>query len=87
MVNENIIPRCLTSEELAARSREEYDSFANYLVFCRSCRKMIRTNMYIMSAETYRDELLSAKTPCPGCNALDWTLGYPENSANGFVKF
>ena len=32
MVNANIKPRALTPDELEARRRGEYDSFANYLV-------------------------------------------------------
>lgn len=84
-VNVNIIPRALTPEELEARRRGEYDSFANYLVFCPRCGHMVKTNMYVMRAEAYIDEL--GDTPCPGCGALDWALGYPANSRTGFVRF
>ena len=62
-VNVNIIPRALTPEELEARRRGEYDSFANYLVFCPRCGHMVKTNMYVMRAEAYIDEL--GDTPCP----------------------
>ncbi len=84
-VNANIIPRELSPEELEARQRGEYDSFANYLVFCRRCGHMAKTNMYVMRAEAYLDELDGAA--CPGCGARDWVLGYPANSRTGFVKF
>ena len=84
-VNVNIIPRALTPEELEARRRGEYDSFANYLVFCPRCGHMVKTNMYVMRAEAYIDEL--GDTPCPGCGARDWALGYPVNSRTGFVRF
>ena len=86
MVNANIKPRALTAEELDARQRGEYDSFANYLVFCPKCGHMAKTNMYVMRAEAYIDEL--GGRPCPGCGARNaWTLGYPANSKTGFVKF
>lgn len=86
MVNANIKPRALTAEELDARRRGEYDSFANYLVFCSKCGHMAKTNMYVMRAEAYIDEL--GGRPCPGCGAQNaWTLGYPANSKTGFVKF
>ncbi len=85
-VNANIVPRALTPEELAARQRGVYDSFANYLVFCPKCGHMAKTNMYVMRAEAYIEEL--GDRPCPGCGAAHaWTLGYPANSKTGFVKF
>lgn len=86
-VNRNIVPRALTPEEQKKRAAGEYDSFANYLVFCGACRHMAKTNVYIMRAEAYRDELLAAGRRCPVCGASDWTVGYPENSENGFVPF
>ena len=82
MVNANIIPRALTP----ARKRGEYDSFANYLVYCPRCGCMAKTNMYVMRAEAYIEEL--GGTPCPKCGATHvWTLGYPANSKTGFVRF
>ena len=85
-VNSNIVPRALTSEELADRQKDIYDSFANYLVFCRKCGHMAKTNMYVMRAEAYIDEL--GGRPCPSCGSQNaWTLGYPANSKTGFVKF
>ena len=85
-VNLNIVPRPLTPEELEARARGEYDSFANYLVFCQRCGNLAKTNMYVMRAEAYIDEL--GDTPCQRCGARHlWTLGYPANSKTGFVKF
>lgn len=42
IVNDNIKPRRLTDEELAARARGVFDSYANYLVFCGACGKMKR---------------------------------------------
>ena len=66
-VNANIVPRPLTDEELAARRKGEYDSFANYLVFCPKCGDMAKTNMYVMRAEAYISEL--GDRPCPACGA------------------
>ena len=40
-----------------------------------------------MRAEAYIDELNAKGETCPDCGAQDWTLGYPENSASGFVKY
>ena len=85
-VNANIVPRPLSDEELAARRKGEYDSFANYLVYCRGCGRLAKTNMYVMCAEAYIDEL--GDRPCPSCGAQHlWTLGYPANSKTGFVRF
>ena len=86
MVNANIVPRALSHAEREARRRGGYDSFANYLDYCPRCGHMAKTNMYIMRAEAYIDEL--GDTPCPKCGATRvWTLGYPANSKTGFVKF
>lgn len=86
MVNANIKPRALTPDELEARRRGEYDSFANYLVFCPKCGHLAKTNMYIMRAEAYITEL--GDSPCPVCGAQSaWALGYPANSKTGFVRF
>lgn len=86
-VNHNIVPRALTPQEQARRAAGDYDSFANYLVFCPACGHMAKTNVYIMRAEAYRDELLAAGRRCPVCGGLKWTVGYPANSENGFVPF
>ncbi|MEG1633589.1 MAG: hypothetical protein RR314_06000 [Oscillospiraceae bacterium] len=87
MVNENIKPRALTEAEREARKKGEYDSFANYLVFCGKCGRMAKTNIYIMRAEEYADILSARREKCPACGAEAWTVGYPANSDNGFVKF
>lgn len=87
IVNDNIRPRALTAQELEDRKRGVFDSYANYLVFCGKCGRMRKTNMYVMRAEAYIDELKEKGKACPGCGAMDWTLGYPENSASGFVYY
>ncbi len=87
MINLNIRPRALTDKEIADKENGEYDSFANYLVFCPKCGHMAKTNMYVMRAEAYIDELKSQNAACPNCGGHDWLLGYPENSSTGFVKF
>ena len=87
IVNGNIKPRPLTEAELADRKRGVFDSYANYLVFCGKCGRMRKTNMYVMRAEAYIDELNAKGESCPGCGARDWTLGYPENSVSGVVKY
>lgn len=87
IVNDNIRPRPLTEAELADRKRGAFDSYANYIVFCGKCGKMRKTNMYVMRAEAYIDELNAAEKTCPNCGAKAWTLGYPENSRSGFVYF
>ena len=48
---------------------------------------MQKTNMYVMRAEAYIDELNAAGKTCPNCGAKAWTLGYPDNSQSGFVYF
>ena len=48
---------------------------------------MEKTNMYIMRAEAYIDELHERGKVCPKCGENEWTLGYPLNSITGFVKF
>lgn len=87
IVNDNIKPRPLTEAELADRKRGVFDSYANYIVFCGKCGKMQKTNMYVMRAEAYIDELNAAGKTCPNCGASAWTLGYPDNSQSGFVYF
>ena len=87
MVNLNIVPRALTDKEKEDRRHGVYDSFANYLAFCPKCGKMAKTNMYIMRAEAYIDELEEAGRVCEGCGGKDWILGYPSNSTTGFIKF
>ncbi len=87
IVNKNIKPRPLTEAELADRKRGVFDSYANYLVFCGKCGKMRKTNMYVMRAEAYIDELNAKGESCPDCGAQGWTLGYPQNSVSGFVKY
>ena len=57
IVNDNIRPRALTAQELEDRKRGVFDSYANYLVFCGKCGRMRKTNMYVMRAEAYIDEL------------------------------
>ena len=56
-VNHNVNPRPLTAEEKENRARGVYDSFATYVVFCGHCRYVRKTNMYIMRAEAFIDEL------------------------------
>lgn len=56
-VNHNVNPRPLTAEEKENRARGIYDSFATYVVFCGHCRHVRKTNMYIMRAEAFIDEL------------------------------
>lgn len=87
MVNENIRPRALTPQEKADRAAGIYDSFANYLVFCPRCGRLIKTNAYIMRAEAYIVEAGARGKKCPGCGGNEFVLGYPENSKTGFVKF
>lgn len=87
IVNDNIKPRPLTEAELADRKRGVFDSYANYIVFCGKCGRMQKTNMYVMRAEAYIDELNAANKTCPNCGASAWTLGYPDNSQSGFVYF
>ena len=60
IVNDNIKPRPLTEAELADRKRGVFDSYANYIVFCGKCGRMQKTNMYVMRAEAYIDELNAA---------------------------
>lgn len=87
LVNRNIVPRLLTDEEWAERRRGEYDSFANYLVFCPKCGRMEKTNIYIMRAEEYAQLLTGRDYVCPNCGGKDWAVGYPANSETGFVAF
>lgn len=64
-----------------------YDSFATYVVFCGHCRYVRKTNMYIMRAEAFIDELKARGEVCPHCGKQEWTLGYPMGTTTGFVKF
>lgn len=86
-VNYNVNPRPLTAEEKENRARGVYDSFATYVVFCRHCRYVRKTNMYIMRAEAFIDELKARGEVCPQCGRQEWTLGYPMGTTTGFVKF
>lgn len=85
-VNKNVVPRPLTPKEKEDRKHEIYDSFANYVVFCGNCKHVRKTNMYIMRAEAFIDELAAKDEYCPKCGMSAWTLGYPLNSVTGFVK-
>ena len=69
IVNDNIKPRPLTEAELADLKRGAFDSYANYIVFCGKCGRMQKTNMYVMRAEAYIDELNAAGKTCPNCGA------------------
>ena len=86
-VNHNVNPRPLTAEEKEKRARGIYDSFATYVVFCGHCRYVRKTNMYIMRAEAFIDELKTRGEVCPHCGKQEWTLGYPMGTTTGFVKF
>ena len=86
-VNHNVNPRPLTAEEKEKRARGIYDSFATYVVFCGHCRYVRKTNMYIMRAEAFIDELKARGEVCPHCGKQEWTLGYPMGTTTGFVKF
>lgn len=86
-VNQNVNPRPLTAEEKKKRARGIYDSFATYVVFCEHCRYVRKTNMYIMRAEAFIDELDARGEVCPRCGKQEWTLGYPMGTTTGFVKF
>lgn len=87
MKNEKIQPRALSYEEKENRKKGIYDSFANYLVFCPKCKYTAKTNMYVMRAEAYIDELRDRKKVCPECGANEWILGYPLGTLTGFVKY
>ena len=69
-VNHNVNPRPLTAEEKENRARGIYDSFATYVVFCGHCRHVRKTNMYIMRAEAFIDELKARGEVCPQCGRL-----------------
>ena len=66
-VNHNVNPRPLTAEEKENRARGVYDSFATYVVFCGHCRYVRKTNMYIMRAAAFIDELKARGEVCPHC--------------------
>ena len=85
--NENITPRPLSYQEKLDRENGIFDSFANYLCCCGRCNYLDKSNMYIMRAEAYIDELHERGKVCPKCGENEWTLGYPLNSITGFVKF
>ena len=85
--NKNIVPRHLSYEERENRKKGIYDSFANYLVFCPKCKYCIKTNMYVMRAEAYIDELHEKNFVCPVCGANELSLGYPLGTHTGFVRF
>lgn len=85
-LNKNVIPRPLTPKEKEERKRGVYDSFANYVVFCSKCKRVRKTNMYIMRAEAYIDELRAKGERC-SCGADEWILGYPMGTTTGFVKY
>lgn len=85
-LNKNVNPRPLTPKEKEDRKHGVYDSFANYVVFCNKCKKTRKTNMYIMRAEAYIDELHAKGELCT-CGANEWTLGYPMSTTTGFVKY
>lgn len=85
--NTKIRPRPLTNDELWDKANGVYDSFANYLVFCGECDYLEKSNMYIMSAEAFRDRLDAEGKVCPVCGKKAWVLGYPANSPTGFVHF
>ena len=74
IVNDNIKPRPLTEQELADRKRGVFDSYANYLVYCGKCGKMRKTNMYVMRAEAYIDELRAAGKTCPDCGGRGFVI-------------
>ena len=86
-VNQNVNPRPLTAEEKEKRARGINDSLATYVVFCGPCRNGRKTNMYIMRAEAFIDELDARGEVCPRCGKQEWTLGYPMGTTTGFVKF
>ncbi len=87
LINENITPRALSSEEKENRKKGVYDSFANYLVFCPGCHRVMKTNMYLQSAEIYLERLAREQTVCPECGRSEFILGYPLGSKTGFVKY
>ena len=74
IVNGNIKPRPLTEAELADRKRGVFDSYANYLVFCGKCGRMRKTNMYVMRAEAYIDELNAKGETCPDCGGRGFVI-------------
>ena len=85
--NKNITPRELSYEEKHNREKGIYDSVANGGGWWGRCKYVEKTNMYMMRAEAYIDELHERGKVCPKCGENEWTLGYPLNSITGFVKF
>lgn len=88
-VNHNVNPRPLTAEEKEKRARGIYDSFATYVVFCGHCRYVRKTNMYIMRAEAFIDELRPAARSVPtaenrsGRSATRWARPPASSSSDG----
>ena len=83
IVNDNIKPRPLTEQELADRKRGVFDSYANYLVYCGKCGKMRKTNMYVMRAEAYIDELRAAGKTCRTAAPTPGRWGIRKTAAPG----
>lgn len=87
-VNHNVNPRPLTAEEKENRARGVYDSFATYVVFCGHCRYVRKTNMYIMRAEAFIDELKARGEVCPsaagrsGRSATRWARPPASSSSD-----
>ena len=77
-VNHNVNPRPLTAEEKENRARGVYDSFATYVVFCGHCRHVRKTNMYIMRAEAFIDELKARGEVCPQCGKTGVDARLPD---------
>lgn len=85
-MNNKITARALTGEEWEKRKKGEYDSFANYLVFCEKCGKLERHGMYIMSAEACVERFKRDEKVCSACGQKAWIVGYPAGSKTGFAK-
>ena len=67
--NENITPRPLSYQEKLDRENGIFDSFANYLCCCGRCNYLDKSNMYIMRAEAFIDEL-----DARGEGVVPWSL-------------
>ena len=81
-VNHNVNPRPLTAEEKENRARGVYDSFATYVVFCGHCRYVRKTNMYIMRAEAFIDELKATAAGRSGRSATRWARPPASSSSD-----